>query len=419
MGMDRKIEKKKWPIWKIGTYIGLGTLVIVLLSNIYAKSGVSRLNVASERLLTDTIHTDVFKEYITIFGRVEPLKTVYIDALESGKIEEIFIEDGTMISAGTPILRLSNTDLQLNVLNQEARIVDQINTIRSQSILLEQQSLTRKEIALDIEYQIDLLGKRTERNRQLFKDGALSNVDFEETQDEYEHLLRRRKLLAQTISKDSLYEVMQQNQMETSLDLMKRNLDFAKASLDNLIVRSPITGQLSSFDAEIGELINRGDRIAQLDIVDNFKVVATIDEFYISRIFAQQEGTLTLDGKTYKLQIKKIYPEVTNRNFEVDLVFVDEAPTNIKRGQSLSLKLSLSDETQARLLAKGGFFQSTGGNWVFVVDPKGQVARRRDVRLGRQNPNYYEVLEGLNDGDLVIVSSYDSYEEKDELVLKQ
>ena len=419
MGMDRKIEKKKWPFWKIGTYLGLGTLVLVLLSNIYAKSGISRLNVASERLLTDTVHTDVFKEYITIFGRVEPLKTVYIDALESGKIEEIFIEDGTMINAGTPIMRLSNTDLQLNVLNQEARIVDQINTIRSQSILLEQQTLSRREIALDVEFQIDLLSKRTERNKQLYTDGAVPKVEYEETQDEYEHLLRRRKLLAQTISKDSLYEVMQQNQMETSLDLMRRNLEFAKGSLDNLTVRSPITGQLSSFDAEIGELINRGDRIAQLDIVDNFKVVATIDEFYISRIFPQQEGTLTLDGKTYRLQIKKIYPEVTNRNFEVDLVFVDEAPKNIKRGQSLSLKLSLSDETQARLLAKGGFFQSTGGNWVFVVDSKGQIARRRDIRLGRQNPNYYEVLEGLDDGDLVIVSSYDSYEEKDELVLKQ
>ncbi|MEO0338214.1 MAG: efflux RND transporter periplasmic adaptor subunit, partial [Bacteroidota bacterium] len=249
-------------------------------------------------------------------------------------------------------------------------------------------------------------------------DGAIPLVEYQETQDEYEHLLRRRKLLAQTIAKDSLYGEMQQKQMETSLDLMKRNLNFAKNSLENLTIKAPINGQLSSMSSEIGELINRGDRIAQIDVLDNFKIRASIDEFYISRIFPQQEGTFVMDGQTYSLRIKKIYPEVSNGSFEVDLVFTGERPENIKRGQTISLKLSLSDETQARLLAKGGFFQSTGGNWVYVLDGNSSIARRRDIRIGRQNPNFYEVLQGLEDGDVIIVSSYENYGDKDELVLK-
>jgi len=210
---------------------------------------------------------------------------------------------------------------------------------------------------------------------------------------------------------------MQQNQMTTTLDLMKRNLDFAKGSLDNLTIKAPISGQISSLDSEIGQLINRGERIAQIDLLDNFKIRAQIDEYYISRIFPNQQGSFVMDGQTFMLTVNKIYPEVTNGTFEVDMLFVGQQPGNIKRGQSISLKLSLSDETQATLLAKGGFYQTTGGNWVYVIDDSG-VARRRDIRVGRQNPNYYEVLEGLDDGDIVIVSSYENFGDKDELVLK-
>lgn len=416
--MDKKIDKKGWGPIKIGLYvIGLAA-VVTFFMGIYRKAGTSRLNVEQERLLTDTINHGVFKEYITLFGAVEPIKTVYLDAIESGKVEEVMLENGTMVEKGQEIMRLSNLDLQLNVLNQEAQVVNQINDIRQTSILMDQQSLNLKELALDIEYRIDLFEKRTKRNRALYKDSIISQVDFEETQDEYEHLIRRAKLLKQTIEKDSMFQLMQQNQMTTTLDLMKRNLDFAKGSLDNLTIKAPIAGQISSLDSEIGQLINRGERIAQIDLLDNFKIRAQIDEYYISRIFPNQQGSFVMDGITYMLQVNKIYPEVTNGTFEVDMLFVGEQPGNIKRGQSISLKLSLSDETQATLLAKGGFYQKTGGNWVYVIDPKSGVAHKRDIRVGRQNPNYYEVLEGLNDGDIVIVSSYDNFGDKDELVLK-
>ena len=416
--MDRKIEKKRWSIQRIGLYV-LGVVAAVLLfTAIYRDAGTSRLNVDQERLLTDTINHGVFKEYITLFGVVEPIKTVYLDAIESGRVEEVMLENGAMVEKGQKIMRLSNLDLQLNVLNQEAQVVNQINDIRQTSILMDQQSLNLKELALDIQYRIDLFEKRTARNKALYRDSVISQVDYEETQDEYEHLIRRAKLLSKTIEKDSLFQIMQQNQMTTTLDLMKRNLEFAKNSLDNLTIKAPISGQISSLDSEIGQLINRGERIAQIDILDNFKIRAQIDEYYISRIFPNQQGSFVMDGRTYLLTVNKIFPEVTNGTFEVDMLFVGEQPGNIKRGQSISLKLSLSDETQATLLAKGGFYQTTGGNWVYVLDGNSGVARKRDIRVGRQNPNYYEVLEGLNEGDIVIVSSYENFGDKDELVLK-
>jgi HlyD family secretion protein len=418
MGMDRKIEKKKWPWWRIALYMVISVAVVYGLNSLYQQAGTSRLNVDQERILLDTVHQGVFKEYITIFGTVEPFKTVYLDAVESGKIEEIYVEDGSVIKEGTPILRLSNLDLQLSVLNQEAQIIDQINTIRNQTILMDQQSLRLKEDALSVDYQIALLSERTRRNKLLYQDSAIAMVEYQETRDEYEFLLNRRKLLKATITQDSLYQAMQQNQMESSVDLMRRNLEFAKNSLDNLTVRAPLDGQLSSLDSEIGELINEGDRIAQIDVLDTYKIRARIDEFYISRIFPNQEGSFTMDGVTYTLKIKKIYPEVSEGSFEVDLYFDDQFPKNIKRGQTIALKLSLSDETEARLLAKGGFFQETGGNWVYEVDPQGGVARKKSIRIGRQNPDYYEVIDGLDEGDIIIVSSYENYNKKEELILK-
>ena len=418
MGMDKKIEKKGWPWWRIALLVLIVAPAAYLIPKLYDSAGRSRLNVQVDRLLTDTIHRGVFKEYIPLFGVVEPIKTVYIDAVEGGRVEEIFVEDGSMLKEGQPIMRLSNLDLQLQVLNQEAQIITQINAIRNTSILMEQQSLNFKEQALDVEYQIDLLNKRTNRNQQLFASNVISQVEYEETRDEYEHLLRRRKLMAATIEKDSLFAAMQQQQMESSLSLMKRNLEVAKNSLDNLTIRAPISGQLSSLDSEIGELIPEGSRIAQIDELSDYKLRARIDEFYISRIFPQQEGSFTMNGEIYTLRIKKIYPEVTDGSFEVDLVFTSEAPDNIKRGQSIPIKLSLSDETEGLLLAKGGFYQSTGGNWVYVVDPAGNVARKRSIRVGRQNPNYYELAEGLQPGEVVIVSSYENFGDKDELVLQ-
>lgn len=416
--MDRKIEKKTWT-WQRLTLIGGGlALATVLIASIYRDAGTSRLNVEKERLLLDTVEQGVFKEYITLFGVVEPIKTVYLDAIEGGRVEEVFVENGSMVKKGQDILRLSNLELQLNVLNQEAQIVNQINDIRQTSILMDQQSLSLKDQALDVQFRMDLIAKRNRRNQDLYTDKVISQVEFEDTRDEFEHLKRRQLLLANTIEKDSLFQVMQANQMSSTLDLMQRNLNFARNSLDNLTIKAPIDGQISSLDTEVGQLIIRGNRIAQIDVLEQFKIRANIDEFYINRIFPQQEGTFLMEGQTYTLRINKIYPEVTNGSFAVDLIFVGDRPERIKRGQTISLKLSLSDDTQAMLLAKGGYYQSTGGNWVYVLDPAAGIARKRNITVGRQNPNYYELIEGLQPGEIVIVSSYENYGDKEELVLK-
>ncbi len=283
---------------------------------------------------------------------------------------------------------------------------------------MEQQSLNLKEQALSVEYQIDLISKRLERNRKLYEGKVVSKVEVEEMEDEFENLLRRKQLLRATIEKDSAYQELQQIQMESSLDLMERNLEITRQSLDNLIVRAPIDGQISGLTLEIGELVTEGENIATLDNLENFKLQVRVDQFYISRVFLNQEGSFEFAGKEYYLRISKIYPQVNNGAFLVDMIFTGDTPEGIKRGQSVSVKLELSAEEEGRLLARGGFYQTTGGNWVYLVDPSSGNAFKRNIRLGRQNPNYYLVEEGLDIGDVVIVSSYENFGDKDELVLK-
>ena len=387
-------------------------------TSIWKDAGKTKLNVETERLLLDTIHQGTFQEFIPVTGIVQPIKTVFIDAVEGGRVEEKFVEDGAMMKQGQPILRLSNPDLQLNYLNQEANTVAQINQIRNTSLLMEQQSLSLREQALDVEYQLDLYSKRLKRNTELYQSKVVARVDFEEMEDQFEHLNRRKKMLHQTIEKDSLFHRLQQDQMTNSLDLMRRNLAIARQSLDNLTVSAPFDGQLSGLTSELGELITQGENIAQIDDLTNFKIRARIDEFYISRIFTGQVGSFDFDGKNYELRILKIYPQVANGAFEADLVFSGDPPKTIKRGQTLSIKLELSAEKEATLLARGSFYQKTGGNWIYVKAPGDNVARKRSIKVGNQNTNFYEVLDGLQPGEIVVVSSYDNFGDKDELILK-
>lgn len=416
--MDKKIEKKRWTWQRIlilaVAVVGLGFLITSALKN----AGTSRLNVQSDRLMVDTVGRGNFQEFIPVTGVVEPLRTVRIDAVEGGKVEEKFVEDGAFVQPNQPILRLSNPDLLVNYLNQEANIISQINQIRNTSILMEQQSLNLREQAVDVDYQLDLNSTRLERNRELMKDKVIARVEYEEQQALVNNLKNRKELLRATIKKDSSYQALQQQQMSSSLDLMQRNLAITKQSLEQLMVRAPIAGQLSGLAKELGQSVARNENIGQIDDLSSFKVRVRIDEFYISRVFNEQQGSFQFAGKNYTLKIKKIYPQVVNGAFEADMVFVGSAPDGIKRGQSVSVKLELSAEEQATLLQRGGFYQTTGGNWVYVIDPASGNARKRSVRLGRQNPNFYEVLDGLQEGEVVIVSGYENFGDKDELVLK-
>lgn len=416
--MDRQVKKKKWTWQRI-------TIIVIVLAaagyfakEMYETAGTSKLNVQSDRILIDTVKQGIFQEFIPVTGAVLPIKNVLIGAIEGGRVDEKYLEDGTMVSAGQAILRLSNPDLQLNYLNQEANIVSQINQIRSNSLLMEQQSLNLKETAIDVDYRLNLLTNRLSRNKKLFEDGVIPEVEYTETGFEYESLVARKKLLTRTLVKDSISTVMQQQQMETTLDLMQRNLVIARQSLDNLIIKAPIAGQLSGLTSELGELIIEGSQIAQIDDLSNFKIRVQIDEFYISRIFTQQEGSFNFAGQAYQLYIQKIYPQVTNGTFQADMLFSGKAPDGIKRGQTVSVKLQLSAEQEALLVAKGSFYQTTGGNWIYVLDSSGKFARRRNIRVGQQNPNSYEILEGLSPGEVVITSSYENFGDNEELVLQ-
>jgi len=416
--MDRKIEKKTWTWQRISLIILALAAIIWLAKTLYQDAGRTKLNVQSDRLVLDTVRRGIFQEFIPVTGVALPIRNVVIAAVEGGKVEEKFVEDGAMVTSGEAILRLSNPDLQLNYLNQESNIVNQINQIQNMSLLRDQQSLNLKESALDVDYRIALVDSRLKRNRLLAADGVIAKVDLEEMEDEYKNLLSRRALLTKTIQKDSLSSVIQEQQMENSLSLMERNLSIARQSLDNLVVKAPISGQLSGLSTELGESITRGVQIAQIDDLSNFKIRVRIDEFYISRIFPDQVGSFVFAGSTYTLKINKIYPQVVSGAFEADMLFTGDFPSAIKRGQTVSVKLELSAEEEATLLARGGFYQTTGGNWVYTIDPSSGNAIKRDIRFGRQNPNYYEVLDGLNVGDVVITSSYENYGNKDELVLK-
>lgn len=416
--MDRKIEKKKWNPSRIALIAVIVAAVAFAIWNFQQGSGTSKLNVQIERLLFDTVKQDIFQEFIPVTGIALPIKTVLIGAVEGGRVDDKYVEDGALVKAGQAILRLSNPDLQLNYLNQEANIVSQINQIRNTSLMMEQQSLNLRETALNVEFQINLMSKRVKRNQSLYSDGVIAEVEFQETGDELEHLKRRKALLYATIRKDSLSTVMQQMQMENSIDLMERNLIIARQSLDNLIIKAPIDGQISGLTSELGELIIEGAQIAQLDDLSRFKIRVRIDEFYISRVFTAQTGSFDFANTNYELEITKIFPQVTNGAFEADMAFKGDAPGAIKRGQTVSVRLQLSAQEEALLVERGGYYQTTGGNWVYVVEPGGKVAHKRDIRVGRQNPNYYEVLGGLQPGDIVITSSYENFGDKDELILK-
>lgn len=416
--MDRVIEKKRWTWQRIGLVLAIVAVAGFFLFRWVSRPAGARLNVDAGRILLDTVHRAAFREQIPVTGAVLPIRSVVIAAVEGGRVEEKFVEDGAMLKSGQLILRLSNPDLQLSYLNQEADIINQISQIQNMSLLRDQQSLNLRESALDVEYRLDLLSKRLKRTRSLARDGVVAPVELQEMEDEYNNLVRRKALLLKTIEKDSLSGLIQTQQMDNSLDLMRRNLDIARQNLDNLLIKAPIEGQLSGLSAELGESVQEGIQLAQIDDLSAYKVRVRIDEFYISRIYPEQKGFFLFAGKTYELKIAKIYPQVANGAFEADMAFTGSFPAAIKRGQTLSVNLELSAEQEALLISRSSFYQSTNGKWVYVLNPGGQTAVKRAIRLGRQNPSYYEVLEGLQAGEVVIVSGYEDFGEKDILQIK-
>jgi len=415
-GMDRRVEKKM----PIGRKLGYGaaTLLAVLFAwwLVSALLGGRSLSVDSQRVAVSAVTTGTFEDFIPLRGRLVPLSTVYLDAIEGGRVEQVLVEDGALVKAGDPIAILSNTNLQLEVLGREAAVTEQLNTMRTIELQLEQNRLSHKRNLVEIEYQIKRLKRSIERQTDLAARKLVSQATIDELQDELDYYEDRRAVTLESQATDARLQEQQLAQLRAAGDQLQTSLGFARKNLDDLNVRAPVAGKLSGFNIEVGESIVRGGRLGQIDDPDAYKLNVKIDEFYLGRIDLHQVATAEHGRDEYRLRISKIYPHVNNGQFEVDMVFEDE-PEGLRRGQTLQLQLTLGDNTDAVLIPNGAFYQETGGNWIFVVSPDGTEAVRRTVRLGRRNTDFIEVLDGLEPGERVITSPYTSYVDMDRLTL--
>lgn len=417
--MDRVIEKKTWSTKRLLTIGGVIGLVGLIGGTYVMTSGKSRLNVDTERITISEIKKGAFQETIPVNGTVLPQTTIYLDALEGGRVEEKYVEDGAMMKRNQPILRLSNTDLELSLANQETQVFNVLTQMNISKNSATQNTIRQLNQLADVENALAEAERVYNLNKRLHEEGVIGVQDFKQAENNYNYQVKRKKLTEDILKQDSESVSLMSAQDKESLKRMQNTLALMRRKVGDLVVRSPIDGQLTSLDAEIGQSINRGMRLGQIDMTTGFKVRADIDEHYISRIYAGLKGTFSLSGKEYNLSIKKVYTQVTSGRFQVDMVFDGKMPEGIRRGQTLQIRLALSDETQAILLPRGGFYQQTGGNWIFKVNEKGDIAYKMDIQLGRQSPDYYEVLQGLNPGDKVVTSSYENYGTMQELVLKK
>ena len=418
MGMDKVIEKKKGLrpkhiIWAVGVLL-LGFLMYKVF---FTQTG-STFRAEKDKLTISAVEDGQFNDYITVIGQVEPITTIYLDAIEGGQVEERFIEEGTMVKKGDVILRLENRQLYQTILNSEASLAEKENYLRNTRIGFETELIQSRKNILDNQYRLTRKQRTFEQYKALFNDELISKEDYLQSKEDFEYeksMLEINKLKAKN---DSLIRVTSMQTLETDMKKMRQMLVLVRERLDNLNVKAPVDGQLGMLDAEIGQRINEGQRIGQINVLDNFKIKALIDEHYIDRVKRELPATLDRNGTNFDLSVRKVYPEVRNGQFEIDMVFGETTPDNIRTGQTYHIKLELGESGKAILLPRGGFFQSTGGQWVFVLNESGTEATKRNIRIGKQNPQYYEVLEGLNPGEKVITSGYEMFGTNDRITFK-
>lgn len=417
--MDRVIEKKKYTPKKIAAIAGAALVLVVVLYNLLFAEHSSKLNVDSKRITTGTVENGVFQEFIAIDGAVEPLKTFYLDITEGGRVERIYTDDGRMVEEGDTILKLSNTTLQIDFMTRETQLYDLMNERQNSEITMKQEQIRQLNQLAETEYNLALAERTYNRNKMLIAEKVISQEEYEASRDQYEFLRKRKILGDRSVKQDAKLLEDRLRQLDESIRRMQANINMARNTLNNLYVTAPISGQLSTLKAQVGESKGAGENIGQVDDMSGYKVRASIDEHYISRIYPGLEGNFDFNGQNYKLKVAKVFPEVQGGTFQVDMEFAEAGtPQGIRRGQTLQIRLNLNDGGKAVLLPRGGFYQSTGGSWIFVVDKSGEYATKRTIKLGRQNPKHYEVLDGLQPGEQVVLSSYESYGNIDRLELK-
>ncbi len=407
-GMDRQIETQRWTT---GRKILLAAVVLVplILWAVYAKMMVRSTDVGIDQLKFAKVERGLFKDVIPLRATVEPIKTVFIDAVQGGSVAEVLVEEGSRVNVGDVLLKLNNVNFQLQVSSQEALISEQLNTNSSVRLQLDQNLLTLEQRLNDINYAITKLERQLERNKVLYTNKMVSPSAMDVLQDELDYQVRQKKLIETTIEREKQVRTPKIAQLAESDARLKADAKIIHQTLDSLLVRSPIKGLLTSLKAEIGQIIPVGHRVGQVDNVDSFKLKAEIDEFYISRIAVGQKAQFNLDGADYSIVIDRVYPQVTGGKFNVSLAFVGKAPASARPGLRISTQLELGASVNSLLLQKGSFFQDTGGRWVFVVDGQSKKAERREIQVGRSNADYIEIKSGLKEGDNVITSSYANF----------
>jgi len=417
--MDKPIEKKKGIKKKHIIYAVAGSALVALIYMAFFTDRTSTYKVEKDKLIIETVVEGQFNDYITVPGSVEPITTIFLDALEGGRVEEILIEEGSMVKKGDVILRLSNSDLHLNILDSEAQLAEKENFLRNTQIAMEQDRLQIKRELLNLKYDIERKQRNYDQNVMLMKDNLISKEEFIRSKEDIDMSLQSRDLFIERQKQDSVFRSVQVDNMVNNLENMRRNLSLVRQRVENLNVKATADGQLGLLVPEIGQSIQRGANMGQINVLTSYKVTAQIDEHYIDRVRTQLTATLDRQGKEYDLTVKRVYPEVRNGTFEIDMVFTDSMPDNIRTGQTYYTSLQLGQPKTAVMVPIGGFFQETGGQWIFVLDPTESFASKRDISIGRKNPKYYEVLEGLQPGEKVIISGYESFGKNEKLILKK
>ena len=418
MSMDKVIEKKKGLKLK-HVFWGIGALVILfLLYNIIFTESQSIYRAEKDKLTISNVEAGLFNDYITIIGQVEPISTIYLDVEEGGKVEEIYIEEGEMVKKGDVILKLRNSDLNTTIMGAESNIAYQGNELRNTQILMEQQQIQNRRQKLQIDLKVVQAERKYKQYQTLFEEDLIAKEEYLQAKEDYDLSVKEKDLTYQKLVQDSIFHNNQRENMDESLENMRLNLIMARKRLENLNVKAPVDGQLGLLDAEIGQSISRGQRLGLVHILTDFKVNAKIDEHYIDRVKRNLPAAFDRSGTDYRLNVKKVYPEVREGQFDIDLVFKGKKPENIRTGQTYHIRLELGESEDAILLPRGGFFQGTGGQWVYVLNENETEAEKRSIRIGKQNPQYYEVLEGLKSGEKVITSSYDLFGDNDKLIFR-
>lgn len=416
--MDKVIEQGRGLKKKHIPYVLGGVLILLFVGWIIFGNHSSTLRIEKDKVTIEEVRNGTFNDYIRIMGNVEPITFIQLSAMEGGRVIQKVVEEGAMVNEGDVLVRLENPNLAMDILYSESQLAEKENFLRNTLLNMEKEKLSLKQERLKNELDVTRAQRKYEQNKKLFDEDLIAREDYLTAKEDYENARENNRMLIERQKQDSLYRNIEVLQMQESLDNMRKNFQLVRERYDNLNIKAPISGQVGTLSLEIGQTISAGMEIGKVNVLNNYKVVAQIDEHYIDRVRKDLDATLDRQGTNFNMRVLKVYPDVKGGQFKTDLGFAGELPDNIRTGQTYHINLELGQSGESILVPRGAFYQSTGGQWIFVLSPDGTEAYRRNIKIGKQNPQYYQVLEGIEPGERVITSGYEMYGDNERLVLK-